>query len=50
MLDMFQREKVTANVVKCELISDLKVNTLGRLDTRDPVSVEGDPLPIKKSK
>ena len=50
MLDMFQREKVTANVVKCELISDLKGNTLGRLDTREPVSVEGDPLPIKKSK
>ena len=49
-LDVFQRQ-VSANLVKCELISGLKGNTLGRPDTREPVSVEDERLPRKsKSK
>ena len=50
MLDVFQRQEVAAHLVKCELISGLKENTQGRPDTREPVSVEDERLPRKKSK
>ena len=50
MLDVFQRQEVAANLVKCELISGLKGNTQGRPDTKEPVSVENERLPRKKSK
>ena len=49
MLDVFQRQ-VAANLVKREIISGLKGNTQGRPDTREPVSVEDERLPRKKSK
>ena len=50
MLDVFQRQEVAANLVECELISGLKGNIQGRPDTREPVSVEDERLPRKKSK
>ena len=48
MLDVFQRQHVAANLVKCELISGLKENNQGRPDTRQPLSVENEHLPEKK--
>ena len=50
MLDVFQRQQVAANLVKCEFISGLKGNPQGRLDTREPVSVENEHLQEKKVK
>ena len=49
-LETFQRQEVASNLVKNELVSGLKGNTLGRPDTRDPVSVDDERLPRKRSK
>ena len=44
----FQEQEVTLNVVKSDLIGNLKGNTRGRPDTRPPIDVTDMRLPKKR--
>ena len=48
-LQQFKQQEVSLNLIKSELIGDLRGNTRGRPDNRPPIDINDMRLPKKRS-
>ena len=49
-LDVFGQQEVALNIIKSDLINDLRGNTQGRPDTRPAIDINDTRLPSKRKK